>query len=109
MTTHNAKDKGIRTICAITNASYDKHMATVALTPAAAKDLDALPKPIRLRMIGLFERLQSWPEVSGVRAFRGALAGRFRLRTGDYRLQFRVETEMVIVEKLGHRDGFYEE
>lgn len=40
---------------------------------------------------------------------RGEFAGHYRLRTGDYRLQFRVEGDLVIIEKVGHRDGFYEE
>jgi mRNA-degrading endonuclease RelE of RelBE toxin-antitoxin system len=31
------------------------------------------------------------------------------MRTGDFRLQFRVEGETVIVEKIGHRDRFYGE
>jgi mRNA-degrading endonuclease RelE of RelBE toxin-antitoxin system len=31
------------------------------------------------------------------------------MRTGDYRLQFRVEGEVIIVEKIGHRDRYYEE
>ena len=39
----------------------------------------------------------------------GGLAGSYRLRTGDYRLQFHVEGETVFVEKIGHRDGFYED
>jgi len=30
------------------------------------------------------------------------------MRTGDYRVQFDVEGETVIVEKIGHRDGFYD-
>jgi mRNA-degrading endonuclease RelE of RelBE toxin-antitoxin system len=46
--------------------------------------------------------------VSGVKALRGDLAGCFRLRTGDYRVQFRVAGETIIIEKVGHRDGFYE-
>jgi mRNA-degrading endonuclease RelE of RelBE toxin-antitoxin system len=40
---------------------------------------------------------------------RGGLAGYYRLRTGDYRLQFHVEGETVFVEKIGHRHGFYED
>jgi mRNA-degrading endonuclease RelE of RelBE toxin-antitoxin system len=36
------------------------------------------------------------------------MAGRYRLRTGDYRLQFRVQGLTVIVEKIGHRNRFYE-
>jgi hypothetical protein len=60
--------------------------------------------------------------VSGIKWLAGQLAGKGRLRTGDYRLQFHVETKSitdestgekievteVIVEKIGHRDGFYE-
>lgn len=60
-------------------------------------------------MIGIFERLEKWPNVAGVRALRGQLAGRFRMRTGDYRIQFRLEAGEIRIEKLGHRDGFYEE
>ncbi len=55
----------------------------------------------------LLERLKQWPAVSGAKPLTGKLAGRFRLRTGDYRVQFRVEGETVIVEKIGHRDRFY--
>ncbi len=43
------------------------------------------------------------------KALSGPLAGHWRLRTGDYRVQFRVEGELVIVEKVGHRDKFYQE
>jgi mRNA-degrading endonuclease RelE of RelBE toxin-antitoxin system len=28
--------------------------------------------------------------------------------TGDYRLQFHVDEDTVLVEKIGHRDGFYD-
>jgi mRNA-degrading endonuclease RelE of RelBE toxin-antitoxin system len=45
--------------------------------------------------------------VSGVKALSGNLAGHYRLRTGDYRVQFRLEGENVMVEKIGHRSTFY--
>jgi mRNA-degrading endonuclease RelE of RelBE toxin-antitoxin system len=42
----------------------------------------------------------------------GNLAGQHRIRTGDYRVQFKVEgkgtSAVVTVNKVGHRDGFYE-
>ncbi len=124
-------------------------MATVLLTPEAVSDIQGLPAPIVARMQGLIERLGRWPDVSGVKPLTGALAGKYRLRTGDYRLQFRIISTpaptdpaspaaaqppptgkkgkgkkgkgkkgekqqkalvyKVIVEKAGHRDGFYEE
>lgn len=68
-----------------------------------------LTRPIKTRMLGLFERLKSWPAASGAKALRGKLAGRFRVRTGDYRLQFYLQGETVCIEKIGHRDRFYED
>src|SRR5689334_5379691 len=108
-------------------------VATVVLTPEAAEQLRELPAAIVARMERLLARLRQWPDVSGVKRLTGDLAGKCRLRTGDYRLQFRgearkrtvkeskvvrgkevvtekeiVETK-IIVEKVGHRDGFYGE
>jgi hypothetical protein len=31
------------------------------------------------------------------------------MRTGDHRLQFHIAGGRVVVEKIGHRDGFYED
>jgi mRNA-degrading endonuclease RelE of RelBE toxin-antitoxin system len=59
-------------------------------------------------MYGLLGRLEEWPSVSGAKPLQGNLAGRYRLRTGDYRLQFRVADNVVVVEHVGHRDRFYE-
>lgn len=83
-------------------------MAEVVLTPRARRQFDGLSRPIRARMLKLFERLRGWPEVSGAKPLTGDLAGHFRLRTGDYRLQFHLEGETVKVEKIGHRDRFYD-
>lgn len=84
-------------------------MAEVTLTPEAAKQFDKLPLTVKARVAGVFERLQRWPDVSGAKPLRGLLAGRYRARTGDYRVQFRVEGATLIVEKVGHRDRFYED
>jgi mRNA-degrading endonuclease RelE of RelBE toxin-antitoxin system len=87
---------------------YGKQCMEVTITPSAAREFDELPPTIQGRMIGMFERLKNYPAVSGVKPLRGKLAGRFRMRTGDYRVQFHVERNRVIVEKVGHRDRFYE-
>jgi len=83
-------------------------MPIVKLTREAAKGLDDLPLGIHSRVLSLLERLEKWPAVSGAKPLTGPLAGRYRLRTGDYRVQFRVEKHSIIVEKIGHRDRFYE-
>ncbi len=84
-------------------------MARVTITPQAARELEELPLTIRGRVLAIMERLERWPAVSGAKALRGTLAGRFRVRTGDYRVQFHLRGERVIIERVGHRDGFYED
>ena len=82
-------------------------MADVSFETAAAEQFAALPQRIKARMVVIVERLKNWPEVSGAKPLRGNLAGHYRIRTGDYRLQFHVEDEEVVIERIGHRDGFY--
>ena len=83
-------------------------MAYVTLGLDAADQFAKLPERIKSRVTGIIERLGYWPEVSGAKPLRGELAGHFRIRTGDYRVQFRVQGEEVVIEQIGHRDGFYE-
>jgi mRNA-degrading endonuclease RelE of RelBE toxin-antitoxin system len=94
-------------------------MAIVTILPEAPEQIEALPKVIYERVEALILRLERWPAVSGAKRLSGDLAGHYCLRTGDYRIQFRVlpsETgqgkpspdDEIIVEKAGHRDGFYE-
>jgi len=82
---------------------------SVLLTPAAAEQLESLNNPIHVRVLKLLIRLEGWPHVSGAKPLTGELSGRFRLRTGDYRIQFQVAGDVITVEKIGHRDGFYED
>ena len=66
-------------------------MVNVTLEPEAVEQLAKLPRVIRERIGKLFVRLENWPDVSGVKALSGNLAGWYRLRTGDYRIRFRVQ------------------
>src|SRR5580704_7199974 len=108
-------------------------MVNIKLSSEARDQLSELPRLIVLRMEKLLTRLKNWPQVSGVKRLAGALAGHYRLRTGDYRLQFFVQEikrkiaekatvkgkqrvverqsidYVVVVDKIGHRDGFYGE
>lgn len=84
-------------------------MPRVTFEQPAAIALEGLPKPIKARMIDVIVRLANWSNVSGAKPLSGALAGKWRIRTGDYRVQFRIEDDEVVIEQLGHRDGFYED
>jgi mRNA-degrading endonuclease RelE of RelBE toxin-antitoxin system len=85
------------------------HRVEVLLSPAAAREMEALPEVIQVRVQAILERLRLWPQVGGAKPLSGKLARRFRIRTGDYRVQFRLRAGNVIVERIGHRDGFYED
>jgi mRNA-degrading endonuclease RelE of RelBE toxin-antitoxin system len=76
---------------------------------AEAQMLD-LPPVINARVRKVFERLRRWPQVSGAKVLKGQFAGQFRVRTGDYRVQFlRLDESRLLVVKIGHRDGFYDD
>ncbi len=88
-------------------------MATVRIPTTVLVDIELLPVKIQARVWWIVDRLEEWPAVSGVKALRGDLAGHYRIRTGDYRVQFtatdRTAAAVVTVEKVGHRDGFYDD
>ena len=82
---------------------------TIRILPDAFKQIEQLPPVIHRRVLAVFERLTTWPNVSGIKPLRGNLAGHYRIRTGDYRVQFHVTRDGIVIEKVGHRDGFYDE
>ena len=79
------------------------------VTYERVEQLAELPNVVLARMENIVRRLQNWPAVSGAKPLRGELAGHYRIPTGDYRVQFRVVRDEVIIERIGHRDGFYED
>jgi mRNA-degrading endonuclease RelE of RelBE toxin-antitoxin system len=84
-------------------------MVTVLITNEAQDEFNDLPKIIRARIEKVIVRLEKWPDVSGAKPLSGDLAGHYRVRTGDYRVQFQVASDVLTIEKVGHRDGFYGE
>jgi mRNA interferase RelE/StbE len=84
-------------------------MPDVSMTDEAFSQYDALPKTIKERLRKLTIRLESWPAVSGVKALSGDLAGWYRMRTGDYRVRFRMVADKIIIDKIGHRKDVYED
>lgn len=81
----------------------------VVLGPNGSEDFDALPVTIQARVLRVFERLQAWPNVSGAKALRGDWRGHYRVRTGDWRVIFKVVEPTVIVVRIKHRSEVYEE
>ena len=83
-------------------------MAKVELTAQALEQFARLPRTIQERVRKVLHRLKNWPDVSGAKPLSGNLAGRYRIRTGDYRIRFYVQDDLVVVDQIGHRRDFYE-
>ncbi|HEX4124427.1 MAG TPA: type II toxin-antitoxin system RelE/ParE family toxin [Tepidisphaeraceae bacterium] len=81
----------------------------VELTAEAVAQLAKLPSPIVGRMDAVVERLKDWPNVSGAKPLKQSLKGNFRIRTGDYRIVFRLEGGRIIVWRIADRRDAYEE
>jgi mRNA-degrading endonuclease RelE of RelBE toxin-antitoxin system len=80
---------------------------TVILTDDAELEFLSLGVVIKTRVREVFERLQKWPTVSGVKHLRYEWLGYSRIRTGKYRVVFMVEGETVIVVKIDDRKDVY--
>jgi mRNA interferase RelE/StbE len=84
-------------------------MVRVEVAAAAFDQYVRLPRTIKARVQKILHRLEAWPNVSGAKPLSGELAGWYRVRTGDYRIRFHLEGEILIVDKIGHRREFYED
>ncbi len=82
-------------------------MVRVSLTVEAARQLSALKNPIVSRVHHLLEKLEQWPSVSAAKPLRGSLKGNWRLRTGDWRIVFRVTGDVVQVWAIDNRRDVY--
>jgi mRNA-degrading endonuclease RelE of RelBE toxin-antitoxin system len=77
------------------------------LAVEAAEQYGELPRSIQPRIDNIILRLGHWPAISGVKPLTGRLAGNSRVRTGDYRIVFRVAGDKLIVWKIGDRKDVY--
>jgi len=82
-------------------------MKQVALTAQAMEQFSDLPRSIQPRINNVILRLAQWPNISGTKALTGNLAGNYRIRTGDYRIVFKVTAEKIIIWKIANRKDVY--
>lgn len=77
------------------------------IKPSAAKEIEALPKPDRLRVIGRIRDLSEDPRPPG----REKLSGqdKYRVRQGRYGIVYSVSDDELVVcaVKVGHRRDVY--
>lgn len=80
----------------------------VVTSAEADHDFERLSVTLQGRVLAVFERLEKWPRVSGVKALTGPWKGYLRIRTGDYRVVFAVSGEEIVVVRIAHRRDVYD-
>ena len=80
----------------------------IELTPAALRQLEALPKKIQVRIAGRIDKLKSDPRPSGCVKLRDS-DDIYRIRVGDYRILYKIRDNalLIIVVKVGKRGQIY--
>ena len=75
---------------------------------SAARELEALPQPIRRRVGRAISGLAFDPRPPGAMVLSGA-ERRWRVRVGDYRILYRIHDDLllVVVVRVGHRSDAY--
>ena len=78
---------------------------TIEFDRSAEKEMLALPRLVRDRIGGAIEKLAVDPfAATNVKALKG---GGYRLRVGDYRVLYKLKSEVLVVYvvKVAHRGG----
>ncbi len=80
----------------------------VILKPSVEKDLRRLPKKIVSNVMTRIQKLQNEPFPQGVTRLEGS-ERLYRLRVGDYRIIYEVDTyaKEVIIQYVRHRSEAY--
>ena len=80
----------------------------IVFTPAAKRDLNALPRTILRRVDAKIQSLRENPRPQNMKKLRGR-EGFLRVRVGDYRIVYQVADDrlVVLVVRIGHRREVY--
>lgn len=80
----------------------------VEIAPAATRQLRKLDPQARRRIVTVLELLATDPRPAGAKKLEGG-EGEWRVRTGDYRIVYEVDDEVlrVLVVAVGHQREIY--
>lgn len=82
---------------------------SVQYHPEIRKDISSIPRNIKSRIQkAIEERLIVDPGKYG-EPLRRSLRGYRKLRVGDYRIIYRVQSRKIIILKIGHRRAVYQQ
>jgi len=81
----------------------------VELSPAAARQIKKLDRPIQIRILRRIEKLEWEPRPTNAAILKGTDETLYRVREGDYRIIYTIEDDrlIVLVVRIGHRSEVY--
>lgn len=91
------------------DADLPEKKYSVEFDDEAVGDLDNLPQKARSQILKAVTNLTSNPRIGNVKPLKG-YKGIYRLRTGDYRIIYSIEDDVlvVIIVAVGHRKDIYD-
>lgn len=83
---------------------------SIKFSPSAAKALNKISNPFRLRIVGVIELLAIEPRPPASKMLRGGEHGRWRVRVGDYRIVYAIGDDqlLVLILRIAHRREVYD-
>ena len=77
------------------------------IVPSAAKEIEALPKQDRVKVVARIQGLATNPTPPGCEKLSGR--GQYRIRQGKYRILYTIDDEelVVVVVRVAHRKEAY--
>lgn len=82
-------------------------MVRVELSETALADFAAVPLGMKGRVMAVIERLEKWPSVSGAKPLTHNLKGHYRVRTGDWRVIFHLNRNVLMIDRIDNRKDVY--
>lgn len=75
----------------------------------AAKELKKIPSKYILSIKNAIEELRNNPYPKGYKKMQGEWLGNYRIRIGDYRVIYQINTKelFISIERIGHRSYIY--
>ncbi len=82
----------------------------ITIKKIAAKELEALPAKLVVRITQAIYALAKNPRPQGCKKLKGQSGYLWRIRIGDYRVLYTIEEQIKIIDihKIGHRKDIYE-
>lgn len=75
--------------------------------PKSVKQLKKLDKQVAIKILDSIEEYAKYPKAKKTIKLKTPFDGAYRLRSGNYRVIFYVEDDLMLISKIAHRKEVY--